>query len=142
MTPPTLILNVPHHRQRQRHPVIRLFGALEIEDGERLLGPSDLGGSRPKQVLEILLAARGHHVPTERIAELLWGDKRPDDVAGSIQTFVSVLRRHLVAEKDEARQLVITEAEAYRVATDRIDLDLDRFDKLLERSSREPTAEA
>lgn len=122
--------------------VIRLFGALEIEDGGRVLGARDLGGSRPKQVLEILVAARGHHVPTERIAELLWGDKRPDDVAGSIQTFVSVLRRHLVTDRDEARRLVITEAEAYRVATDRVDLDLDRFDRLLERSSHEPTAAA
>src|SRR5580765_4352102 len=74
---------------------IRLFGALTIEDGRRRLGPSDLGGVRPKQVLEILLAARGHRVPTERIAELLWGAERPKDVGGSIQTFVSVLRRHL-----------------------------------------------
>ncbi len=121
---------------------IRLFGALEIADGERVLGPRDLGGSRPKQVLEILLAARGHHVPTERIAELLWSDNRPDDVAGSIQTFVSVLRRHLVLDRDEARRLVVTEAEAYRVATERIALDLDRFDELLERSSHEPTRAA
>ena len=44
-------------------PVIRLFGPLSIEDGERSLGPRDLGGARPKQVLEILLAARGHRVP-------------------------------------------------------------------------------
>jgi DNA-binding SARP family transcriptional activator len=89
-------------------PVIRLFGALEIEDGERRLGPRDLGGSRPKQVLEILLAARGHHVPTERIAELLWSDDRPADVSASIQTFVSVLRRHLTCDRERSRQLVIT----------------------------------
>jgi len=142
MTPPTLIVDVPHHRQRQRHPVIRLFGALEIEDGDRRLGPRDLGGSRPKQVLEILLAARGHHVPTERIAELLWGEDRPTDAGASIQTFVSVLRRRLVADRERSRQLVITEAEAYRFATDLVELDLDRFDELLERSAREPTRAA
>src|SRR6266540_3674736 len=142
MTPPTLIVDVPHHRQRQRHPVIRLFGALEIEDGDRRLGPRDLGGSRPKQVLEILLAARGHHVPTERIAELLWGEDRPTDAGASIQTFVSVLRRRLVADRERSRKLVITEAEAYRFATDLVELDLDRFDELLERSAREPTRAA
>ena len=124
------------HRSRL---VIRLFGALEIVDGERVLGPRDLGGARPKQLLEILLAARGHHVPTDRIAELIWDARKPDDTAASIQTFVSVLRRRLVADRDRARQLVVTEAEAYRFDANEVDLDLDRFDELLERSAREPT---
>jgi DNA-binding SARP family transcriptional activator len=133
---------VPQREEEPRRLVIRLFGAVEIEDGDRRLGPGDLGGSRPKQVLEILLAARGHHVPTERMAELLWGADRPADVAASIQTFVSVLRRRLVTDRERARQLVITEAEAYRFATDLVELDLDRFDELLERSAREPTRAA
>ncbi|HEY6014178.1 MAG TPA: winged helix-turn-helix domain-containing protein, partial [Candidatus Limnocylindrales bacterium] len=102
---------------------IRLFGALEIVDGERVLGPRDLGGARPKQLLEILVAARGHRVPTDRIAELIWDTQPPGDIAASIQTFVSVLRRRLVADRDRARQLVVTEAEAYRFATDVVDLD-------------------
>ena len=120
-------------------PVIRIFGALEIVDGERILGPRDLGGVRPKQLLEILLASRGHQVPVDRIADLIWDAQRPDDITASIQTFVSVLRRRLVADRARARQLVVTEAEAYRFATDAVDLDLDRFDELLERSAREPT---
>jgi DNA-binding SARP family transcriptional activator/CheY-like chemotaxis protein len=37
---------------------------------------------------------------------------------------------------------VVTEAEAYRFATDLVDLDLDRFDQLLERSAHEPTRSA
>lgn len=122
--------------------IVRLFGALEIVDGDRVLGPRDLGGARPKQVLEILLAARGHHVPTDRLAELLWGTERPEDVNGSIQTFISVLRRHLVTDREFARRIVVTEAEAYRIATDTIQLDLDRFDELLERSAKEPTRAA
>ena len=122
--------------------MIRLLGALSIEDSDRTLGPGDLGGARPKQVLEILLAARGHRVPTDRLAELLWGDDRPQNVAGSLQTFVSVLRRHLTADAERARQLVVTEPEAYRFATEHVALDLDCFDELLERSGREPTDRA
>jgi DNA-binding SARP family transcriptional activator len=122
--------------------VIRLFGPLSIEEGERSLGPRDLGGSRPKQVLEILLAARGHLVPTDRLAELVWGDSRPQNAAGSLQTFVSVLRRHLATDGERARELVVTEAEAYRFATELVALDLDCFDQLLERSAREPTGRA
>lgn len=123
-------------------PVIRLFGPLSIDDGERALGPSDLGGVRPKQVLEIMLTARGHLVPIDRLAELVWGDERPQSVAGSLQTFVSTLRRHLTSDRQRARELVVTESEAYRFATERVSLDLDRFDELLERSAHEPTHRA
>jgi DNA-binding SARP family transcriptional activator len=119
--------------------VIRLFGPLSIEDGRRSLGPRDLGGARPKQVLEILLAARGHRVPLDRLAELLWEGERPGNVAGSLQTFVSTLRRQLTPDRDLARALVVTESEAYRFATELVALDLDRFDELLERSAHEPT---
>ena len=122
--------------------MIRLFGPLSIDDGERRLGPGDLGGVRPKQVLEILLTARGHLVPIDRLAELVWGDARPQNVAGSLQTFVSTLRRHLTPDRERARELVVTESEAYRFATERISFDLDRFDELLERSAHEPTHRA
>jgi DNA-binding SARP family transcriptional activator len=126
----------------QSRPVIRLFGTVEVEDGPRTLGARDLGGARPKQVLEILLAARGHRVSTDRLADLLWGDEQPRDPAGSLQTFVSVLRRRLAPDRDWARELVITEAEAYRFATDRVALDLDCFDHLVARSAHEPTHSA
>ena len=119
--------------------MIRLFGPLAIEDGGRTLGPRDLGGARPKQVLEILLAARGHHVATDRLADLLWPEQRPQNTAGSLQTFVSALRRHLTHDRERARELVVTEAQAYRFATGLVDFDLDRFDGLIERSAGEPT---
>jgi DNA-binding SARP family transcriptional activator len=126
----------PSHTGR---PLIRLFGPLAIEHGERRIGPRDLGGARPKQVLQILLAARGHRVPVDRLAELLWAGEKPQNVTGSLQTFVSMLRRRLIADRDRARELVVTEPEAYRFATELVTLDLDRFDRLLEQSAREPT---
>jgi len=122
-------------------PALRLFGALSVETARGLLGPGDLGGVRPKQVLEILITARGSLVPTERIAELLWAEPRAG-AAASIQTFVSVLRRRLTDDREHARRLLVTETGAYRFATDLVDLDLDRFDELLERSGREPTGKA
>ncbi len=73
------------------------------------------------------------------MAELLWPRQRPRDTAESLQTFVSALRRHLTHDRVRARELVVTEAEAYRFATDLVDFDLDRFDGLVERSAGEPT---
>ena len=119
--------------------MIRLFGPLTIEDGGRTLGPRDLGGARPKQVLEILLAARGHHVATDRLADLLWPERRPQNTVGSLQTFVSALRSHLTHDRERARELVVTEAQAYRFVTGLVDFDLDHFDGLVERSAGEPT---
>jgi len=78
-------------------------------------------------------------VPNDRLAELIWGQDRPQNVAGSLQTFISMLRRSLTPDRHRARRLVVTETEAYRFATDLADLDLDAFDRLLERSAREPT---
>ncbi len=118
---------------------IRLFGPLAIEDGACFLGAGDLGGSRPKQVLQILIAARGHRVPNDRLSDLLWGEDPPQNAAGSLQTFISVLRRQLTPDRARARALVITEAEAYRFGSDLVELDLDRFDELLDRAAREPT---
>src|SRR3954468_9997284 len=117
---------------------IRVFGPLAVTIDGRTIGSRGLGGVRPKQVLELLLAARGHRVPTARLAEQLWGQRPPQDAGGSLQTFVSVLRRRLTQDREHARALVVTEAEAYRVDTQVVDLDLDRFDSLLERASRAP----
>jgi DNA-binding SARP family transcriptional activator len=117
---------------------VALFGGLRVEDGARMIGPKDLGGTRPKQLFEILLLARGHRVSSERLAEALWGPTPPDNVAGSIQTFVSVLRRSLVADRARARRLIVTEPGSYRVATELIDLDLDEFDTRLGRAAHEP----
>ena len=75
---------------------IRLFGSIAVGHAGRTLGPRDFGGRRPKQVLEILLAARGRPVPVDRLAELLWGERLPDNFAASIQTFISTLRRQSV----------------------------------------------
>src|SRR5262249_11341263 len=109
---------------------IRLFGPLAIVDGPRTLRARDLGGSRPKQVLEILLAPRGHLVPSDHLAALLWGREQPSNPAGALQTFISVLRRRLVPDRERAREIIVTEAEAYRCCADLIELDLDRFDAL------------
>jgi DNA-binding SARP family transcriptional activator len=121
---------------------VQLFGPIMVEQGDRRLGPRDFGGSRPKQVLEILLAARGRRVPTERLAELLWGAQQPDNSAAALQTFVSVLRRHLSPDRTYSREIIVTEPAAYRFAVERASIDVDRFDQLLEAAGRASTEHA
>jgi DNA-binding SARP family transcriptional activator len=121
---------------------VRLFGSIAVRIDGRTLGSRDFGGSRPKQVLEILLAARGSPVPVDQIAENLWGERLPLNYAASIQTFVSTLRRHLCADQGLAREIVVTERGAYRFAVERASVDIDRFDDLLAQAGRAATEPA
>lgn len=116
--------------QGVRVPVL-LFGSLAVDLGGQRLGPKDLGGIKPRRLFEILLVNRGRPVPKERLADLLWGDRPPQNVAGTLETYVSVLRRHL----GEARGVVVTQDQAYAIDRQRAALDLDRFDALIERAA-------
>ena len=113
-----------------------MFGPLAVEDGARVLGPRDLGGVKMRQLLEVLLAARGHPVTKERLADLLWGENAPRNVRGSLEHSVCILRQRLAGGGD-ADRLVATQSGAYLVRWEEADVDLDRFDALLERSERE-----
>ena len=102
-------------------PMVRLFGAARDRRRRARLGPRDLGGVRPKQVLEILLAARGHRVPIDRLAELLWGRRAPPNAAGSCRRSSRSFAATSSPTATAPAQLVVTEAEAYRFATDAVD---------------------
>jgi DNA-binding SARP family transcriptional activator len=117
-------------------PEIVMFGQLTVIDGDRELGPRDFGGIKPKRVFEILLAARGRRVPKDQLAELLWAGDLPQNIAGALATYVSVLRGRLGSEGSPARELVATEPEAYRAAVEHVGVDLDRFDALLKEAER------
>ena len=94
-----------------------------------MLGPTDLGGRKPKQVLEILLVHQGEAVPKERLATLLWVDRQPRDSMRTLEAYVAVLRGRLGPEV--GRRLVVTGRGAYRLDRDVADLDIDGFDALV-----------
>src|SRR4051794_22932969 len=110
---------------------IELFGGIQVTEGERRLGPRDFGGVKPKQVLQVLLAARGRPVSKGQLGEWLWEDKLPKNLAATLETYVSVVRRAIAPDGTRGRELVVTGRESYRFDVERIDLDLDRFDSLL-----------
>jgi SARP family transcriptional regulator, regulator of embCAB operon len=119
-----------------------MFGPLQVRDGERVLGPRDLGGVKPRQVLEMLLLARGHLVSTDMIATALWaGRDEPRNVAATLNTYVSVLRHSLFVDQAKARRVIVTGPGSYRLALDEVSVDLDRFDELLLRAERAPRAD-
>lgn len=111
-----------------------LFGPLRVCFEGGSLGHDDFEGLKPKQIFEILALDRGHPVPKDRLAELLWPQDPPRSAFAAIESYVSVVRRIL----GPMRHVLVTEPEAYRVDADRVVLDLDLFDQRLRRAARAP----
>jgi DNA-binding SARP family transcriptional activator/pimeloyl-ACP methyl ester carboxylesterase len=105
---------------------VRLFGSLAVRAGGTWLGPRDFGGVKPKQLLEMLLLDRGRMVTKDELADRLWGEQLPERVAATVETYVSLARRHL----GDRGRLIVTEPRGYRFAAEAVSVDLDDFDRL------------
>jgi pimeloyl-ACP methyl ester carboxylesterase/DNA-binding SARP family transcriptional activator len=116
---------------------VRLFGTIELRVDSRCLGPRDFGGVKPKQLLEALLLQRGRPLAKDLLAEMIWGESRPRNVAATIESYVSVLRSRL----GEAAPLIATEPGGYRAEPREARVDLDEFDALLREAAGAPPAE-
>ena len=75
----------------------RVLGPLEVTgpDGR----PLDVGGAKPRTLLTQLLADAGRVVGVERIVSTLWGDDPPPTSTGTLQAYVSHLRRVLEPDR-------------------------------------------
>ncbi len=113
---------------------IYMFGSLRLCVGERELQTNDLGGIKPKQVLELLLLARGHAVTTDALADALWPDRQPRNAAATLHTYVSVLRNRMFDDPLQARRVLVTSPKAYRFTPDAGSVDRDVFDDLVVRA--------
>ena len=78
-------------------PVVRLCGGLVVGHGPQALGPRDLGGAKARHVLLALLLEGGDPVSKGRIIEYLWGDTPPAGALGTLEAYVSLLRKRLAA---------------------------------------------
>jgi SARP family transcriptional regulator, regulator of embCAB operon len=123
---------------------ISMFGPLRIErvrDGDLVdvIGPGDLGGVKTKELLELLLLARGHPVRKDVLIDALWRGARgeePRNPTATLESYVSVLRKHLFDDRDEARRTLVTMTGAYRFAIEHVALDLVDFDDAMATSDR------
>jgi DNA-binding SARP family transcriptional activator len=70
----------------------RMLGTLEVLDGGR---PVPLGRPKQRVVLAILLVHANRVVALDRLVEELWGEDPPAQAIGSLQAYVSHLRRLL-----------------------------------------------
>jgi DNA-binding SARP family transcriptional activator/ActR/RegA family two-component response regulator len=112
---------------------ISVLGPLTIRRGDKVLTAGDLGGPKPRQVLEILLLDFGAAVSKTRMVDLLWGGKHPAVALPTLESYVSVLRRHLQPGTGRTGPLR-TVTGGYAIDPALVDLDLHRFATLTRRA--------
>ena len=109
---------------------IGILGPLEVVDdhGRRL----DLGPHRQRAVFTILALHAGAVVSLDRLVDLLWGETPPNAATGSLQAYVSNLRRVLEPERAprQATRVLVTEAPGYRLGLDPDAIDAVQFERL------------
>jgi DNA-binding SARP family transcriptional activator len=106
----------------------RVLGPLEVVEGGRSL---PLGGVRQRALLAILLTRANQVVSTDRLIDELWGGQPPNAALNTIQYYVSQLRKQLGADRIETR------SPGYMIRLEPDELDLERFERLVERGDGE-----
>jgi DNA-binding SARP family transcriptional activator len=109
----------------------RVLGNLEvIVDGS----PADVGGTQPRTVLAMLLVAGGGVVRADALIDTLWGDQPPESAAGTLQSYMSRLRRALSPRaRGEGAKVLVWDAPGYKLVVDELALDSRRFERGAER---------
>ena len=107
----------------------RLLGAVTAEIDGR---PVDLGTTRQRCTLAILLAEANKTVSADQLIDRLWPDRPPRQARASLQTYLSRLRRIFAATTVD----IIRRADGYLAAVDEETIDLHRFRAQLHEARR------
>ena len=106
--------------------------------GVGVLGPVEVDGAAPleprdRMALGVLVVRHGETVSPDQFADALWADRPPSSWSKQVQICVGRLRKVLGPDA------IVTTAGGYRLALDDDELDVCRFERLVERA-RELTA--
>ncbi|CAN5623523.1 BTAD domain-containing putative transcriptional regulator [soil metagenome] len=114
---------------------VRLLGRLEVLDGERVL---DIGGPKQRAVLAALAISAGAVVSLDRLIDQLWGDQPPARATGSLQAYISNLRRALEPDRRPRApaKILVSQPPGYLLAVAPADLDVACFEALAADGSR------
>jgi predicted ATPase/DNA-binding SARP family transcriptional activator len=103
------------------------LGAVEARAEDR---PLTLGGPKQRALLALLLLRTGEVVSREALVDALWGAEPPRSAVQSLQVYVHGLRQALGGGRIE------TVGSGYRLPLDDGELDLVRFERLLDQGGR------
>lgn len=114
----------------------RILGPLEVRrDGQ----PVDLGGTKQRTLLAVLLLRANQSVSTDQIIDELWGATPPKGARDTVRAYVRRLHRTLRGTGNQSppeTKLLHGDAFGYRLSVPQGQLDLHRFDNLAAQAKR------
>jgi pentatricopeptide repeat protein len=115
---------------------IKLFGTTTVTTCQGTVLPADIGGGKPRQILEILALCPGTAVPKDYLADLLWDGHPPRCYLGTLESYLCVLRKSL-GRGPGRESPIATVMRGYVLDADAVRVDLSEFRELV-RSAESP----
>jgi DNA-binding SARP family transcriptional activator len=106
----------------------RILGPLEVTDDGR---PLPVHGAHQRELLTLLLLDAGRAVSMDRLMDAMWGERQPTAGGTALRVHVSRLRKAL-----DKTELLVTRPLGYALLVPRDNLDLWRFERLLDEGER------
>ena len=105
---------------------VQLLGGFQVTYHGRTVGPRQLGGTKPRLILEALVLNGGAPVSKEKLIASLSDGRSSTYSKGNLETSVCILRRQLHDGLGLADDLVTTTVGSYAIDMTRIDVDVRR----------------
>ena len=115
----------------------RILGSLEVSTDGRVI---EIGGPKLRALLAILLLRANEPVQRDVVVHELWGEQPPADAQGSLDVYVSRLRKALDAAANGP--VIVTRPGGYCLQVAEEHLDVRGFERLVEQGRSELAANA
>ena len=96
--------------------------------------PLELGGPKQRALLALLLLRANEVVPRERLIDELWGEAPPTAARDTVKVYVGRLRKTL--SQNGSPERLVTRGGGYLLRVEPDELDLRRFERLVDEGSR------
>lgn len=128
-------------RRAMYRPRVRVLGSFDVTSlcGKR----ADWTSRKARELLKMLVAARGRATSREVFMDVLWPGEPPELLANRFSVALNVIRRSL--DPDRLRPThyhVLTEGDSVRLQVEHLDIDLEDFLALAQRSDSKSREEA
>lgn len=121
---------------------IKLFGTTTVSTPHAAVPAADIGGVKPRQILEILALTPGTAVPKDYLADLLWNGHPPRSYLGTLESYLCVLRKSLGSGRGRD-SAITTVMRGYVLEPEAARVDLSEFrDRVRSAESAAVDAEA
>jgi DNA-binding SARP family transcriptional activator len=120
----------------------RVLGPLEVQDASGAV--VEVGSPKLRALLALLLLEAGRVVPLDRIVDELWGERPPATATGTVQSYVSNLRRMLEPGHGSGRppEVLVTRAPGYLLDVPAAEVDALVLPSLVDEGGRLLAADA